>query len=237
MKVIITEDIIRNALNESIDEFILEEGAFDGLKNWWNNGTGQYIKNGLSSAWKNAKNAAAMYMDNRTNGQWNNKYGIYANGNGKTTELYYLNKWFNFHLEEIKKIDYYLRNPRNAQSEIEWKIDPKTGEKKGVQTINNYDNIQNYSIQNINAQSFNKWIGYYIKNRDTLECIDKYINDCSKTIKDINSASKWLNISSFLSSRVGQYYLKMTKTKNFQKQQERDWRNYYRSRQNSGAYD
>ncbi len=234
---IANENIIRNALNESIDEFLLEEGAFDGLKNWWNNSTnGQKVKNGLSNVWNGVKNGVAMYMDSQTNGQWNQKYGIYANSNGKTVEMYYLNKWFKFHLDEIRQIDYYLRNPRNAQTEIEWRIDPKTGEKKGVQKINNYDNIQSYAIQNINAQSFNKWIGYFIKNRNALDCIDKYINDCSRTIKDINSATQWLNVGAFLASKVGQYYIKMTKSQQVKRQQDRDWKNYFRNRQNSGAY-
>lgn len=230
---IVNENIIKNALNESIDEFLLEEGwmsnAWNGLKN---SQLGQYA----GKAWNGVKNAAAMYMDKRTNGQWNQKYGIYANGNGKTVEMYYLNKWFKFHLDEIRQIDYYLKNPRNAQTEIEWTIDPKTGEKKGVQKINNYDNIQSYAIQNINAQSFNKWIGYFIKNRNALDCIDKYINDCSRTIKDINSATQWLNVGAFLASKVGQYYIKMTKSQQVKRQQDKDWRNYFRNRQNSGAY-
>jgi hypothetical protein len=91
-------------------------------------------------------------------------------------------------------------------------------------------------MQNINAQSFNKWIGYFIKDRNALNCIDKYITDCSKIIKDINSASQWLNIGAFLSSKVGQYYIKMTKFQQLKRQQTQDWRNYFRNRQNSGAY-
>jgi hypothetical protein len=36
MRDIVTENIVRNALNESIDEFMLEEG-WEGWKNLWNN--------------------------------------------------------------------------------------------------------------------------------------------------------------------------------------------------------
>ena len=85
--VIITEDIIRNALNESIDEFMINEGgAWDGVKNWAN-------KWGLNKAWNGIKNFAAEYMDKKTNGQWNKKYGIQAKGSGTNVGTYYLEKW------------------------------------------------------------------------------------------------------------------------------------------------
>lgn len=206
---IVNENIIRNALNESIDEFLLEEGAFDGLKNWWNNSAnGQRVKNGLSSVWNNVKNAAAMYMDKQTNGQWNNKYGIYANGNGKTTELYYLNKWFKFHLDEIRRLDYKLMNPSNSQGEIEWTIDPKTGDKVGKEILNKFDSIEKYVAQNVTPQNFNGWIRNFIKDRNAILCIDEYIKKCSSSIKDLNSAMDMLSVGSFMADDAGQKYIK-----------------------------
>ena len=217
MNVIITEDIIRNALNESIDEFILEEGmlgnGFKGLQNWWNNGNGQKIKNGLSNAWNGYKNFLAMYMDNKTNGQWNNKYGIYANGSGKTTELYYLQKWFGYHLDEIRGIARRVQDPSSfSKTEIEWERDSNDPTKqRSTQTIYKYEDIPTYAKNMITPYNFNMWIKNFIKDRESLRAIDGYIEYCSKHINDINSAIKLLNVTSFMSSKLGQYYLKRDK--------------------------
>jgi len=229
MKVIITEDIISNALNESIDEFMLEEelmneinwgGGWNGIKNWWNNGTGQYIKNGLSSAWKNAKNAASMYMDNRTNGQWNNKYGIYANGNGKTTELYYLNKWFNTHLNNIKIIEYQNNEPSGNFSKKREYVE-RNGEKVYFDDELQYDNLERYVEENITADNFNNWVNRFIKNRQALSLIDRYIEECQNKITDYESAMNLLRVSSFMADETGQQYLRLSN------QQLKDQRNEY----------
>lgn len=170
---IVNENIIRNALNESIDEFLLEEGwmsnAWNGLKN---------SKLGKAGSW--LKDAAAMYMDKKTNGQWNKKYNIYANGNGKTTELYYLNKWFDWHLKQMQSV---AHNNPNSKS-----------------------NISKYVAKNINPNNFNNWAGQYIKNRMGLKCIDNYIIKCQQNITDSESASKYLNVWSFMSDPEGQEY-------------------------------
>ena len=207
MKVIITEDIVRNALNESIDEFMLEEGmlgnGFKSLQNWWNNSpNAQKIKNAGNSLWNGVK----MYMDYRTNGQWNNKYGQYANGAGRTTEMYYLNKWFNYHLNEIKDVARYSQNPNRAQKEIEWKYNEK-GEQVGTQKISNYGSIEEYVSENINPQNFNLWIRNYIQDRKALQCIDNYIIECYNEIKDLNSAIKKLSVYSFMESDAGKEYI------------------------------
>ena len=138
MRDIVTEDIVRNALNESIDEFMLEEGmlgnGFKGLQNWWNNGNGQKIKNGLNNAWNGYKNFLAMYMDNKTNGQWNRKYNIQAKGNGGTVVGYYLQKWFGNHYNRLYDIIYgsyygnkqYFYTKLNGRSQTfdhDWKSD------------------------------------------------------------------------------------------------------------------
>ena len=88
---VINEDIIKRALDESIEEFMINEA------NW-----GKAFDN----AWNGVKNAAAMYMDWRTNGQWNKKYNIHAKGNGNTIGSYYLNKWFQTHYYKLQDIVY-----------------------------------------------------------------------------------------------------------------------------------
>jgi hypothetical protein len=206
---IVNENIIRNALNESIDEFLLEEGAFDGLKNWWNkSANGQKVKNGLSNVWNGVKNGVAMYMDSQTDGQWNNKYGIYANGNGKTTELYYLNKWFNTHLENIRKIEYRNNTPDADFSKSREYVE-RNGEKVYTDTEIQYDDIKKYVQNNVTPNNFNNWIGNFIKDRQALELIDNYILECQRSVNDLQSAMKWLNTGSFLAdANTGQIYIK-----------------------------
>lgn len=223
MNKIITEDIIKRALDESIEEFMLEEANWKG----WAGAAGSMLGNIGKNIWNGVK----MYMDYRTNGQWNNKYGQYANGNGKMTEMYYLNKWFNFHLGEIQDIMRNAQNPNSAQK-LRWERDPNTGKEFAVQTLNNYGSIKNYVVQNVTCQNFNNWIKNYIQNREAVTLIDSYIEYCTKSIKDINSAIKLLNISSFMASDYGKQYLTYSK----EQQQQQDLNNYFNSRQNSGAY-
>ena len=213
MRDIVTEDIIRNALNESIDEFMLEEG-WEGWKNLWNSPNVQKIRNGVGKAWNGYKNFLSMYMDNKTNGQWNNKYGIYAIRSGKTTELYYLEKWFGYHLNEIRGIARRLQDPSHfSKTEIEWERDTNDPTKqRSTQTIYKYEDIPTYVKNMITPYNFNMWIKNFIKDRESLRAIDGYIEYCSKNINDINSAIKLLNISSFMSSRLGQYYLSRDKS-------------------------
>jgi hypothetical protein len=93
--VIITEDIIRKALNESIDEFMINE---DALNEKWGDA--------FKSAWNGIKNFAAEYMDKKTNGQWNKKYGIQAKGSGTNVGTYYLEKWLNPRYSRLYDIVY-----------------------------------------------------------------------------------------------------------------------------------
>ena len=179
MRVVITEDIIRNALNESIDEFMINEGFGDAIKGAWN---------GLKTAGHWAKNAAAAWMNKKTHGQWNKKYGIYVDGNDKGAETYYIGQWLSWHLGQIKSIA--VSGPNR-----------------------NYNNIEQYVQKNINPDNFNNWAGQRIQNRQGLECIDKYIQDCADNINDIKSAEKWLNVWSFIGSDWGKQYLELTGSK------------------------
>ena len=100
MRVVITEDIISRALNESIDEFMLEEGgAWDALKN-----------SKLGKLGKSLWNGVKMYMDYRTNGQWNQKYNQFAKGKGAAVGTLYAGNWFKKHFKRVQDImygDYY----------------------------------------------------------------------------------------------------------------------------------
>ena len=187
MRVVITEDIISRALNESIDEFILEEGMDEGK-----------FGNAVKGVWNGLKNAAALYMDWRTQGQWNNKYGIHANGKGKITEMFYLGKWFGYHLNEISAIERRLNDPTYfSKNEIQWGED-EYGKRTGTQTINKYNNIQNYASQMVTSTNFNAWVGRFIQDREALKYIDDYIDNYARKVTNYREALKILNVTNFI---------------------------------------
>lgn len=113
-RTVITEDIISRALNESIDDFMLEEGG--GWNNFKNklSGYGSAINNGLkrlgnTKFMRGLNNAVNMYMDYKTNGQWNREYNSYASdekGNSSTIGSFYLQKWLDKHYRAIQDIVY-----------------------------------------------------------------------------------------------------------------------------------
>ena len=202
MKVIITEDIVRNALNESIDEFMLEEG----LKDWYNNGNGKYIKNAVN--W--GKNAIANYMDKRTNGEWNRKYNVYADNTGKSIRSknkwdYYrdlyaeqncLKEWFDSHAEYLNKILHYKEGPMRSMygrnnffnTNVFMGI---SGGTQYIQTYCTYDNFVEYAQR-------------YFTDYQGNEFIEQYITNQIQTLADVpQKCITKLNIRSFSSSDEG----------------------------------
>lgn len=209
MKVVITEDIIRNALNESIDEFMINEGVGDAFKGVWG-----YAKK--AGNW--LKNAAAMYMDKQTNGQWNQKYGIYVNGNTKTGELYYLNKWLDYYKQQLNNIIYRANNPTQRDEYETWERD-KNNPNKEYKKVNKYDYVGvngalAYAQKYCTFQNFNDYVRSISPKRENVQLINTYIyNYITKqaTNKNINAVLNNLNIGTFYSSNEGQEYIKMNR--------------------------
>lgn len=195
---VISEDIIKKALNESIDEFMINEA------NWGK---------AFGNAWNGVKNAAAMYMDWRTNGQWNNKYGIYANANTKTGELFYFNKWLNFYKSQLNNIIYKATNPDNPAYDEEYT--DETGNKFTKRKVYNYSGPQgalNYAQKYCTFQNFNDYIRAINSDRESVSYINTYIrkyitNEAKRN--NLNAVLNSLNISNFYASIEGQSYLKM----------------------------
>ena len=216
MKVILTEETIRKALHESIDEMILEEEL---LQEW-----GESFK----KAWNGVKNAAAMYMDWRTNGQWNRKYGIRVNGNTKTGELYYLNKWFNYYKEKLNDIIYKANTPDRRDEYDLWERDPNNPNKE-TKKINRYDytgieGALNYAKTYCTPQNFNDYIKALNPDRESVWHINTYIQNYI-TKQAINNNLKAvlnnLNIATFYSSNVFKQYLAMNRQKQQEKEKQR----------------
>lgn len=212
--VIITEDIIRKSLDESINEFMINEGgAWDGVKNWAN-------RWGLDKVWNGVKNAAAMYMDSRTNGQWNQKYGIYVNGNTKTGELYYLNKWFKFYYQKLNSIISNANNPSQRDEYETWERDANNPNRE-YKKINKYDYVGvdgalEYAKKYCTFQNFNDYVRGISPDRMSISYINTYIfNYITKQAQNGNlkAVLNNLNINTFYSSKQGQAYLKMDRNK------------------------
>ena len=200
-RTIITEDMISRALNESIDEFMLEEGAWDGLKNWFN-------KLGNTKFMRGLNNAVNMYMDYKTNGQWNREYNSYANdGNSKTVEMYYLDKWLKYHLGQMQYIEERSKSPNNAYDEIDWEKD-ENGKKIGKQRRLNYKTVKEYAENNITSEAFNLWIRNYIPDRQALKLIDEYIDTYCNKVENLRQANDIFDSNSFLTSDIGKEYTK-----------------------------
>ena len=198
----ITEDIIKQAINESIDEFMLEEG----LKDWYNNGNGKYLKNAVN--W--GKNAIANYMDKRTNGEWNRKYNVYADNTGKSIRSknkwdYYrdlyaeqncLKEWFDSHAEYLNKILHYKEGPMRSMygrnnffnTNVFMGI---SGGTQYIQAYCTYDNFIEYAQR-------------YFTDYQGNEFIEKYINNQIQPLADVpQKCITKLNIRSFSSSPEG----------------------------------
>ena len=188
MRVVITEDIIRNALNESIDEFMINEGAGDTVKK-----VGKGAWDFAKKAGNFVKNAAAMWMDMRTHGQWNKKYGINPKGNNFAVGTYYMKNWLDKHHDRIYDIvwgDYYNNrnyfyaelNGRDYSFKHDWKTNRYTLTDNRRYIVYNLQ-INNYSIPsmltvtdyngNIKDKSINTKFQnnmYYKINNNTFPC-------------------------------------------------------------------
>ena len=191
MKVILSEDIINKALNESINEFMIEEGKW-----------GSRFKR----AWNGIKNAAAIYMDARTNGRWNQKYGIapnYGTPNsysvmGRTKELYVFANWLQFHGQRLwsrlynKDVD--MHNGFNDRYDV---------------------NANTYIFDYITPSAFNSYYRHYFPKSEGLNeqehSMMKYINIIRGMYDKPYNAITLLNINSFLKSPQGKEYLKTKK--------------------------
>ena len=212
-RTVITEDIISRALNESIDEFMLEEGAWDGLKNWFN-------KLGNTKFMRGLNNAVNMYMDYKTNGQRNQKYGAYVNGNTKYGELFYLDKWFKYYKQQLNNIIYQANNPSQRDEYETWERD-KNNPNKEYKRINRYDYVGvngalKYAQKYCTFQNFNDYVRGISPDRMSISYINTYIfNYITKQAQNNNlkAVLNNLDIVTFYSSKQGQMYLKMDRSK------------------------
>lgn len=214
MNKVITEDIIKQALNESIDEFMLEEAWGSGLKNWWNNSpNAQKIKNVGNSLWNGVK----MYMDYRTNGQWNQKYSQYVNGNTKMGELFYLNKWLSYYKQELNSIIYKANNPSKRDDYELWTRNPDNGEETMRKNRYDYVGVNGaiaYAKQYCTFQNFNDYIRAINPDRESVKYINSFIfNYITKSANknDLNTVLNNLNINVFYSSKYGKDYLEINR--------------------------
>ena len=210
MRVVINEDIIRNALNESVDEFMLEEGMRDA----WNAFRNNKWVNGI---WNGVRNGVANYMDWATNGQWNKKYNVYPDATQKSIrskgpfdyiedrlkEQRCLMTWFKVHAANVEKILHYKEGPnhslygkRNFFNSSVWM--GVTGATAYIEQYCTYDNFVDYVRQYFSDFQGNEYIEQYI---------GKYVQSISDSpLKCLQN----LNINKFVSSPEGNKYYKQT---------------------------
>lgn len=210
MRVVINEDIIRNALNESVDEFMLEEGMRDAWNAFRNN-------KWVNGVWNGLRNGVASYMDWATNGQWNKKYNVYPDSAQKSIrskgfidyvqdrlkEQKCLMTWFRTHAANVEKILHYKEGPNHSlygrqnffNSSVWMGV---TGATAYIEQYCTYDNFVDYVKQYFNDFQGNEYIEQYI---------GKYVQAISDNpLKCLQN----LNINKFVSSPEGNKYYKQT---------------------------
>lgn len=235
--VTITDDIIRNALNESIDEFILQEnGLWNSIAdtaNRWNSSAKNWAnKWGLDKAWNGVKNFAAAYMDKKTNGQWNKKYGIYVNGNGEFTAITYLEKWLDYHRKKLSNMisSFYGYNS-SGQGEMASPSDIaySNNRKNRFKGDPRYD-PEEYLRKACTYWHFNKWVSQYANQWEGNDAINSYIENNITSQHYVKEALKFLDINAFYASdEFNEFKMSIENNKN--------WQEYFNSREQSGAYD
>ena len=201
MKMNYNDYIIRKALNESIDNFLIEEGFWDKLKTI------------PSKLWNGVK----WYMDKSTNGQWNQKYNQYVNGNGRGTLLFYLDKWFKFHAKNIQNLISRNLNPSNLYDEEEIEYDTnnrKTGKIKKY----NYDTPEQYISGVCTQYNFSDYVSKFTNTAfednpyayQMFMCMKYYINIyVNRNLNNPTAALKNMNVSSFMKEfgRLQQHFM------------------------------
>lgn len=203
---VIREDIINKALNESINEFMIEEGFWGDA---WNG-----IKNAGKNLWNGVKNGVAMYMNNATNGDWNREYNVWAKGEGPMVVAHYIGQWLNWQAKRVKSKMYdfydYDDDPEflNKATGHYYKITKdyngyykyydldtretfqlsrdrksyydKAGRKIDIIQADAGDNINagEYLYKYCNARMFDKWVGNRITDKQGIpyRCALLYIN-------------------------------------------------------------
>ena len=137
----INENILNQCVNESINEFMIEEGWGD-----W------------------AKDAVRAFMHWRTNGKWNNKWNQHIgkrdgdNYNNRVGRVNRLNTWFKYHKGQLQSILSDNANPEGSAyqeyrgkknsdevSFTHWKYRGQTGAQSYLQTYCNYKNFVEWS--------------------------------------------------------------------------------------------
>ena len=194
--------IIKNALNESINEFLLEEGAWDKLKGF------------AGKAYNWVRNGIANYMNKQTNGEWNKNYGINTRNGGWHTAYIYLNNWMKYHYSKV----YDILHPRLGQKT--WIKDEDGIAREVTSDIkSNWGKIvkdaREYIYKNCTAENFMQYIGYknnedsgFLRNDIVLKISDYITTYLQGQYNYPENVLKYLNYNSFIKnydSLNGQY--------------------------------
>ena len=184
---------------------MLEEGWKEGFNKWWNKPYMQKIRNGFNKAGKWLNNAASIYMDEKTNGQWNRQYGSYADANSRNGELHYLKKWLQFYNEELNNI-IYQRNPSQRDEYETWERDADNPNREYKKVRKNdyvgVDGAIAYAQNFCTPENFNEYVRNIAPNKTNVKLIDDYINNYIKepaNNRDLRKVLNGLNIGTFYS--------------------------------------
>lgn len=180
---LITEDIIDNAVKQSINEFVVNEvlntpGAWERLKN-------KFAKTG-----RGLKNMVYNYMDKKTNGAWNDKYGKYTdygtiNAGTKLSWMQeyrlcqVLSRWIDYHRTKISNMLASQEKDLNIQMQINNK---KKNDKNSDEEENKVITADEYAKALVNVENFENFTRKYFSAFEMPKGskFEKYINALQK---------------------------------------------------------
>lgn len=220
----IREDIINRALNESINDFLIEEGFIDGVKRFWK----RFVTNPIN-----------MYMNSGGNTQWGEKYNSWAEGKGFNICCHYFGMWLKWHRSQVSGRLYNFNSFNGGGDILENQInghlckitknnygvdmyyditDKKTYEfvsqvnkdeyytdstrtKKEKIDFKVAEDYYKYTLSHCTFDEFKEWVGNRITdfNSKPCQCIGKYIEKyIIENAKNPKALIKYLDINYFM---------------------------------------
>ena len=179
---LITEDIIDNAVKQSINEFVVNEV--------FNTPGARKLGNVFGKVGRGLKNMVYNYMDKKTNGAWNNKYGRYTdygtiNAGTKLSWMQeyrlcqVLSRWIDYHRTRISNMLASQEKDLNIQMQINNK---NKNDKNSDEEEKKVITADEYAKALVNVENFEnftrKYFSAFEMPKDSK--FEKYIDDLQK---------------------------------------------------------
>lgn len=182
---LITEDIIDNAVKQSINEFVVNEV--------FNTPGARKLRNAVGKVGRGLKNMVYNYMDKKTNGAWNDKYGKYTdygaiNAGTKLSWMQeyrlcqVLSRWIDYHRTKISSLLSSQERDLNMQMKNSNNNNNNVNKNGYYEDENKVITADEYAKALVNVQNFENFTRKYFSAFEMPKGskFEKYINDLQK---------------------------------------------------------